>query len=219
MVGAFFLRAACCHTFLWGLTPFGPQRKGPTTEGAGKSVSRTSALARQNKLPGDQPRELLSCPLPSFLVAWSILVSRLSVSNDTPKGSNRFSAARLGIEVVYHRCLLQAASIFALRPCSLLECQGKIKNANYNLWTQTTVLGLRSVQVHLAPIFEEILFLPSHGIGYTVWDTRFSLLDWVRVAGLPCTKGVWYIYMIGILDSLSDVVEVLCGHSSCNLDM
>ena len=27
------------------------------------------------------------------------------------------------------------------------------------------------------------------------------------------------IYMIGILDSLSDVVEALCGHSSCNLDM
>ena len=25
--------------------------------------------------------------------------------------------------------------------------------------------------------------------------------------------------MIGILDSLSDVVEALCGHSSCNLDM
>ena len=27
-----------------------------------------------------------------------------------------------------------------------------------------------------------------------VWDTRFSLLDWVRVAGLSCAKGVWYIY-------------------------
>ena len=27
-----------------------------------------------------------------------------------------------------------------------------------------------------------------------VWDTRFSLLDRVRVAGLSCTKGVWYIY-------------------------
>ena len=27
------------------------------------------------------------------------------------------------------------------------------------------------------------------------------------------------IYMIGILDSLSDVVEALCGHSSCNLYM
>ena len=27
------------------------------------------------------------------------------------------------------------------------------------------------------------------------------------------------IYMIGILDSLSNVVEALCGHSSCNLDM
>ena len=23
-----------------------------------------------------------------------------------------------------------------------------------------------------------------------VWGTRFSMLDWVRVAGLPCTKGV-----------------------------
>ena len=30
-----------------------------------------------------------------------------------------------------------------------------------------------------------------------VWGTRFSMLDWVRVAGLSCTKGVWYIYMIG----------------------
>ena len=27
------------------------------------------------------------------------------------------------------------------------------------------------------------------------------------------------IYMIGILDNLSDVVEALFGHSSCNLDM
>ena len=27
-----------------------------------------------------------------------------------------------------------------------------------------------------------------------VWGTRFSMLDWVRVAGLSCTKGVWYIY-------------------------
>ena len=27
------------------------------------------------------------------------------------------------------------------------------------------------------------------------------------------------IYMIGILDSLHDVVEALCGHSSGNLDM
>ena len=44
------------------------------------------------------------------------------------------------------------------------------------------------------------------------------MLDWVRVAGLSCTKGVWYIY-IGILDSLSDVVEALYGHSSCNLYM
>ena len=24
--------------------------------------------------------------------------------------------------------------------------------------------------------------------------TRFSMLDWVRVTGLSCTKGVWYIY-------------------------
>ena len=44
------------------------------------------------------------------------------------------------------------------------------------------------------------------------------MLDWVRVAGLSCTRGVWYIYMIGILDSLSDVVEALYGHSPCNLD-
>ena len=27
-----------------------------------------------------------------------------------------------------------------------------------------------------------------------VWGTRFSMLDWVRVAGLSCTKGVWYMY-------------------------
>ena len=27
-----------------------------------------------------------------------------------------------------------------------------------------------------------------------VWGTRFSMLDWVRVAGLSCTKEVWYIY-------------------------
>ena len=36
--------------------------------------------------------------------------------------------------------------------------------------------------------------------------------------GLSCTEGVWYIYD-WILDSLSDVVEALYGHSSCNLDM
>ena len=29
---------------------------------------------------------------------------------------------------------------------------------------------------------------------YIVRGTRSSMLDWVRVAGLPCTKGVWYIY-------------------------
>ena len=75
---------------------------------------------------------MISCPLPSFLVAWSILVSRLSVSNDTPKGSHRFSAARLGVKVVYHRCLLQAASIFALRPCSLLD-RVPIKNSKCKL--------------------------------------------------------------------------------------
>ena len=28
----------------------------------------------------------------------------------------------------------------------------------------------------------------------TVSGTRFSMLDWVRVTGLSCTKGVWYIY-------------------------
>ena len=27
-----------------------------------------------------------------------------------------------------------------------------------------------------------------------VWGFRFSMLDWVRIAGLSCTKGVWYIY-------------------------
>ena len=27
-----------------------------------------------------------------------------------------------------------------------------------------------------------------------VSGTRFSMLDWVRVTGLSCTKGVWYIY-------------------------
>ena len=27
-----------------------------------------------------------------------------------------------------------------------------------------------------------------------VSGTRFSMLDWVRVTGLSCTKGVWYMY-------------------------
>ena len=27
-----------------------------------------------------------------------------------------------------------------------------------------------------------------------VSGARFSMLDWVRVTGLSCTKGVWYIY-------------------------
>ena len=29
---------------------------------------------------------------------------------------------------------------------------------------------------------------------YPVSGTRFSMLDWVRVTGLSCTKGVWYMY-------------------------
>ena len=36
------------------------------------------------------------------------------------------------------------------------------------------------------------------------------MLDWVRVAGLSCTKG-FGIYMIGILDSLSDVWKASTG--------
>ena len=34
-----------------------------------------------------------------------------------------------------------------------------------------------------------IFLLNTHVSG-----TRFSMLDWVRVTGLSCTKGVWYIY-------------------------
>ena len=38
-------------------------------------------------------------------------------------------------------------------------------------------------------------YLPfSSTRSYPVWGTRFSMLDWVRVAVLSCTKGVWYIY-------------------------
>ena len=43
-------------------------------------------------------------------------------------------------------------------------------------------------------IHEEFLMkhlVPSRG---AVSGTRFSMLDWVRVTGLSCTKGVWYIY-------------------------
>ena len=53
-----------------------------------------------------------------------------------------------------------------------------------------------------------------------VWGTRSSMLDWAIDAGLSCTKGVWYIYMIGILGSLSDVVggfSCMYVYSSCNL--
>ena len=42
--------------------------------------------------------------------------------------------------------------------------------------------------------------------------TRSALLDCHVLKGFG-------IYMIGILDSLSDVVEALYGYSSCNLDM
>ena len=31
-------------------------------------------------------------------------------------------------------------------------------------------------------------------VSLPVSGTRFSILDWVRVTGLSCTKGVWYIY-------------------------
>ena len=47
------------------------------------------------------------------------------------------------------------------------------------------------------------------------------MFDWVRVAGLSCTKGVWYIYD-RILGSLSDVVggfSCTFVHSACNLAM
>ena len=65
-------------------------------------------------------------------------------------------------------------------------------------------------------IHEEFLryhLVPSRG---AVWGTRFSMLDWVRVAGLSCTKGV-AIYMIGILDSLSDVWKASTGTPPCKL--
>ena len=35
--------------------------------------------------------------------------------------------------------------------------------------------------------------LTKHNLKISVWGTRFSMLDWVRVPGLSCTKGVWYI--------------------------
>ena len=34
----------------------------------------------------------------------------------------------------------------------------------------------------------------STAVKQVVSGTRFSMLDWVRVTGLSCTKGVWYIY-------------------------
>ena len=40
--------------------------------------------------------------------------------------------------------------------------------------------------------FSEYSFVPLPF--YLVSGTRFSMLDWVRVTGLSCTKGVWYIY-------------------------
>ena len=46
------------------------------------------------------------------------------------------------------------------------------------------------------------------------------MLDWVRVAGLQCTMG-FGIYMIGILDSLSNVWKPFMGTrhviSTCDL--
>ena len=58
---------------------------------------------------------------------------------------------------------------------------------------------------------------------------QLSLLHLFGILGSRCLTGSalldchvlkgFGIYMIGILDSLSDVMEALFGHSSCNLDM
>ena len=52
------------------------------------------------------------------------------------------------------------------------------------------VIRMPSVLVICAPPFPRLLLL----IAFLVWGTRSSMLDWALVAGLSCTKGVWYIY-------------------------
>ena len=54
-----------------------------------------------------------------------------------------------------------------------------------------TILPVVTKDLPISPRFTPYIFFIAMQV---VWDTRFSLLDWVRVAGLSCTKGVWYIY-------------------------
>ena len=65
-------------------------------------------------------------------------------------------------------------------------------------WRVTAIISLvialvilvASVLVICAPPFPRLLLL----IAFLVWGTRSSMLDWALVAGLSCTKEVWYIY-------------------------
>ena len=45
-------------------------------------------------------------------------------------------------------------------------------------------------QYHVEFLSLQPMFPPKHFVS----GTRFAMLDWVRVTGLSCTKGVWYIY-------------------------
>ena len=45
-----------------------------------------------------------------------------------------------------------------------------------------------------AVVKEEMVRRTTNPLCLGYWGTRSSMLDWVRVAGLSCTKGVWYIY-------------------------
>ena len=51
----------------------------------------------------------------------------------------------------------------------------------------------RRIQPFLSLVDREVEFCVTVQ-SFSVWDTRLSLLDWVHVAGLSCTRGVWYIY-------------------------
>ena len=64
----------------------------------------------------------------------------------------------------------------------------------FPLKTEYLVHDKLGLQLNLLHCVYDRMSVDERNLVIDVWDTRFSLLDWVRVAGLSCTKGVWYIY-------------------------
>ena len=73
-----------------------------------------------------------------------------------------------------------------MRPHFLIWSLGPKTGSVDGICHQTDSMNIFYLDVKTGPNTYNSRFLPDM--------SRFSMLDWVRVAGLSCTKGVWYIY-------------------------